>query len=130
MNAVEGIFSDDESAKNQDNIPTLDSEQLKLNHVLVTAQHIWDLTSDGLNDVCQRIGPFIPCYGAGLALICTPNVPRFICSITKLMGKKISYHLLVAATIAFQAVDDVLSKATMGGCFKKLMCSPSSKVHF
>ena len=112
---LEGIFSDDETAKNHKGLPALDKVQLGAKHVVGTAEHVWDMISGDLNDVCTKIGDFSTCFGASLALTCVINVPRIICEVTKELGKKMSYYLLVVATIAFQVVDDVLALATLGG---------------
>ena len=111
INYFKDIFSDDESAEDQGHLPSLDLAQLALNHIHVTAEHVWEYIESSLDDQCNNLGDFSICLG----MICVPNWAKIICGIAKVIGKTLSYALLVSATIAFQAVDDTKSRITMCG---------------
>eukprot|EP00956_Cyclotella_meneghiniana_P003490 scaffold4251_cov37-Cyclotella_meneghiniana.AAC.5 len=108
-----GIFDDTDQAENQDSLIALDLAHLKLSQALQAAEHVWDLTTNELDDVCDDTGESQICAGASLGIACFPNVPRLICSVSRKIGKKFAYYILVYTTIAFQAIDNEMAMATI-----------------
>ena len=113
INYFKGILSDDGSAENQDDLISLEDTQLALNHILKAAEHLWEFTSDLMDSQCEAMGENTMCIGASLGLVCAPNPPKIICSTVKVVIKWILYSVLLAATIAFQAIDHIFAKASM-----------------
>ena len=87
---------------------------LDLGHALTAAEHIYDFTEEFGEGVCELLGDYFPCNGAGVGIICIPNGPKFICKHAKLLLMSIGFAVLTAATIAYQVVDGDYEIATLG----------------
>ena len=104
---------DSAEASDQESLIAMQELWLNLGHFLVAAEHIYDFT-DGMDDnICGSI-PDNPCIGASFALACMPNPLFYICKIMSISLNQIAYAILVAATIAYEAVDRDYEIATLG----------------
>jgi len=87
---------------------------LNRGHLLTGAEHLYAFTEDASDDACEAMGPDNFCVGASFGIVCLPNVAKMACKIVKAIITAVAYPLMVAATIAFQVIDDEYTLATLG----------------
>ncbi len=112
-----GLFNDDCEdckAKDQEYLVAMQRHWLNLGHLLTGAEHLYEFTEDASDDACEAMGPDNLCVGAGLAIVSLPNVVKIACKIVKAIMTAVAYPLMVAATIAYQVIDDEYTLATLG----------------
>jgi len=93
---------DSAEAIDRESLVRLQRHRLNLGHALVGAEHFWDFV---LVDKCNVLGEFY----IGMF----PNPMRFACEFAHKLKGILTYIVLVAVTIAYQAVDDTYEIATM-----------------
>ena len=111
---VEIFNLDTDQAANQEHLGGLQYHWLNLGHALTAAEHLWEYASNYGDEMCNNLGGPTECLGAGIALACLVNPARIVCGTANMLGKGISYALLLAATIAYHAYDDIFEIATLG----------------
>ena len=116
---IEILSLESNAASNQESLLNLQRNWLNLGHALTGAEQVYEFTDSFSGDVCTTM-PENPCIGASLGLVCFPNPAYFACRIIKLTTKAIAFAVLVAVTIAHQAVDRAYDIATLG---EHLYCS-------
>ena len=100
-----GIFSDDDVAEDKSNVDTIAEVFAKVKHALETVQAFVEFMSERADDVCKAM-PENPCAGASLAIACFPNPVYYVCRVVKITTSLILQALLVAASMAFQIVEE------------------------
>ena len=116
---IEILSLDSNEAEDQESLVKLHDHWANLGHALTGVEQVYEFTDSFSDDVCKTM-PENPCIGASLSIFCLPNPAYFACRIIKLTTKAVAFAVLVAVTIAHQAVDRVYDIATLG---EHLCCS-------
>eukprot|EP00956_Cyclotella_meneghiniana_P016363 scaffold25814_cov57-Cyclotella_meneghiniana.AAC.3 len=112
--AGRGDLTDSAAATDQESLAGQQDTWLLLGHLLVTAEQVYEFTDGLKDDLCKSLGASEKCIGALLAITCVPNPAFYICRFIKITFKGIAFGILTAATLAFQVIDHMYEKATLG----------------
>jgi len=97
------------SPSHKDGLGSLQEGWLSAGHVLAFAEHNFEF-QNMLNGAFCETTPANLCLGFG----CVTNLVRTGCQIAALVLVSVSYGILIAAVIAFQATNHAYEKATLG----------------
>ena len=105
---------DSAEASDQESLLAMQKEWLNLGHFLVAAEHNYEFVNQVQDSLLSIFGDSEKCLGASFALACMTNPIYYTVAMVSLVIKGIAFAILLAATIAYEAVDRDYEIATLG----------------